>query len=394
MFWHHMTEYASSVNKPWVISDPGCSGSKFKWIRKIHGRVVLQERLDRILWNIEAMRFFPEAKVYNLPRMCSDHNPILFCSEIGQPPSREARPFRFEAAWLLHSDFSNVFKEGWSSRSLCIADSVKAVTTRVKKWKDEVFGNIFHKKRKLLRRIEGIQSSGFYGFSVRLHQLEDELLQEYQQILDQEELLWLQKSRLDWIYNGERNTKFFHLTTLIRRNRNRIGRLKIEGTWCNDSDVLKAHKSRVFVSPNVDTVIARNLSHLSGIPLTNDLGLYLGVPIVHRSVKKETYAPLVDKVLQKLADWKGKVLSMAGRRTLIQTTTTSIPLYTMQSAWLPSSVCQKLDQINSNFLWGGTAESGRNHLVSWSKVCSPKWRGGLGLRRARDNNIVMLAKTG
>ena len=40
-------------------------------------------------------------------------------------------------------------------------------------------------------------------------------------------------------------------------------------------------KSRLFVSPNVDNAIARSLSTLSSIPLTNNLGTYLGVPIVH-----------------------------------------------------------------------------------------------------------------
>ena len=88
-------------------------------------------------------------------------------------------------------------------------------------------------------------------------------------------------------------------------------------------------KSRLFVSPNVDNAIARSLSTLSSIPLTNNLGTYLGVPIVHGRMTKNTYAPLVDKVLKKLADWKGKVLSQAGRRTLIQSTTSSIPLHTM-----------------------------------------------------------------
>lgn len=66
--------------------------------------------------------------------------------------------------------------------------------------------------------------------------------------------------------------------------------------------------------------VARDFSRMSSLPLTADLGVYLGVPIVHGHVSKETYAPIVDKVLQRLAGWKGKVLSPAGRRTLIQST--------------------------------------------------------------------------
>ncbi|XVF17280.1 hypothetical protein REPUB_Repub10bG0106100 [Reevesia pubescens] len=153
-------------------------------------------------------------------------------------------------------------------------------------------------------------------------------------------------------------------------------------------------KSRLFVSPNVDRNLARSLSSRCDIPLTDNLGTYLGVPIIHKSVSRETYAPVVDKVLKKLADWKGRVLSQAGRRVLIQTTTTSIPLYTMQSAMLLISICNRLDKINSNFLWGGSADTERNHLVSWDKVCSPRNQGGLGLRKIKDYNLAMLAKTG
>ena len=140
-------------------------------------------------------------------------------------------------------------------------------------------------------------------------------------------------------------------------------------------------KSKLFVSPNVNNAIARSLSTLSSILLTNNLGTYLGVSIVHGRVTKNIYAHLVNKVLKKLADWKDKVLSQASRRTLIQSTTNSIPLHTMQTVLLPLGICKKLDQINCNFLWGGSAKASRNHLMSWDKVCQPKFRGGFGIEK-------------
>lgn len=38
----------------------------------------------------------------------------------------------------------------------------------------------------------------------------------------QEEILWKQKSRIRWLKEGERNTKFFHSTTIQRRMHNTI----------------------------------------------------------------------------------------------------------------------------------------------------------------------------
>jgi hypothetical protein len=49
-----------------------------------------------------------------------------------------------------------------------------------------------------------------------------------QQIEDrkrQEEILWKQKSRIQWLKEGERNTKFFHRTVIQRRHCNRITHL-------------------------------------------------------------------------------------------------------------------------------------------------------------------------
>lgn len=45
---------------------------------KERNRVVLQERLDRVLWNDKAILLFPEVKVLNLTRTCSDHHPLAF----------------------------------------------------------------------------------------------------------------------------------------------------------------------------------------------------------------------------------------------------------------------------------------------------------------------------
>jgi ribonuclease HI len=51
-----------------------------------------------------------------------------------------------------------------------------------------------------------------------------------------------------------------------------------------------------------------------------------------------------------------------------------------------------LDKLNRNFLWGDTTEKKKIHLLNWSKVCTPKANGGLGLKRAADMNQAMLAK--
>lgn len=95
----------------------------------------------------------------------------------------------------------------------------------------------------------------------------------------------------------------------------------------------------------------------------------------------------------RLTNWKAKNLSLAGRCTLIQSVLAGVPSYVMQTAWLPQSTCDALNQLK-NFLWGSIADRRRLHLVKWSTVSKPKSQGGLGLHDARTANIALLAKVG
>ena len=108
-------------------------------------------------------------------------------------------------------------------------------------------------------------------------------------------------------------------------------------------------KSKLFCSPNTDKKLAKDISAICGSPLTGDLGKYLGMPLIHSRVSKNTYSDLVDKVQSRLAGWKSKILNIAGRVTLIQAVNSSIPVYAMQTAKLPISTAMTLDKLNRDF---------------------------------------------
>lgn len=68
-----------------------------------------------------------------------------------------------------------------------------------KKWNGEVFRNILRKKRVLVARIKGIQRCLENYRSQRLMELEKKLPIELERVLDNEESLWKQKTRKDWL---------------------------------------------------------------------------------------------------------------------------------------------------------------------------------------------------
>jgi hypothetical protein len=110
-----------------------------------------------------------------------------------------------------------------------------------------VFGNIFARKKEVEARLRGIQRALENIDSANLMRLQKELLTSYENILFQEETLWYQKSREQWIKLGSRNTAFFHAQSIIRRKRNKIHGIRLtSGEWCTDPEIMKIEALNYF----------------------------------------------------------------------------------------------------------------------------------------------------
>lgn len=115
--------------------------------------------------------------------------------------------------------------------------------------------------------------------------------------------------------------------------------------------VISPAKEKKFVSPNFHKLTAREICARCQIPLTADLGKYLGVPLIHKRVSKTTYYHILEKVQDRLAGRKAEQLSMAGRTLLVQSS--AIPVYTMQTTRIPEAINQEIDRRNCGFVWVG-----------------------------------------
>jgi hypothetical protein len=83
------------------------------------------------------------------------------------------------------------------------------------------------------------------------------------------------------------------------------------------------HKSEL-VPLNLEPEVAHDLAHIFCRPLGTFPLKYLGVPLHYDNLSREDIQPLVDKILKRIAGWRGKLLSLPARAMLIKTCLSSI----------------------------------------------------------------------
>ncbi|KAK5784519.1 hypothetical protein PVK06_039043 [Gossypium arboreum] len=59
---------------------------------------------------------------------------------------------------------------------------------------------------------------------------------------------------------------------------------------------------------------------------------------------------------------------------------------------VPKGLCDEIDQMVKQFIWGSYNEVKKMTLVSWDSVCQPRVHGGLGLRHSMEHNTSFMMK--
>jgi hypothetical protein len=156
---------------------------------------------------------------------------------------------------MYHDSYTETVKQNWAVKC-SIPDKVLYLSEELTKWNKEVFGSIQGRKGDLMARISGIQRKLHIDRHNKfLEKLERQLQQELAMVLKQEEAMWFQKSRSQWIKDGDRNTRYYHIKSIIRRRRNKILMLRNDhNDWVDDEEQLKnmvnSYYQKLFTKPD------------------------------------------------------------------------------------------------------------------------------------------------
>eukprot|EP00253_Pinus_taeda_P008458 PITA_08458 len=218
------------IQNNWLIDLPTDNGL-YTWTNKRVAPMQIASHLDRFLISDNAIHVGGEFKAHIIPFSGSDHWPIEMLWS--RPGNNIKKPFRFEAFWLTHPEFKDFITTTWqnsnpteNSKMARFKKKLQLLKGEIKRWNKNTFGNIFREKDKILKDLKNIQQRLILeGRSEELAQKEQEMDAKLLERERQEELLWRQKSRIRWLKEGEKNTKFFHRTTVQRRMHNQISQI-------------------------------------------------------------------------------------------------------------------------------------------------------------------------
>ncbi|KAK9938018.1 hypothetical protein M0R45_014779 [Rubus argutus] len=244
---HYLKNFVDSNN----LLDIGYNGARFTWYRKEFGNFVIKERLDMGLINDDWLLLWPNSCITHLSLITSDHCRLLFNSS--PILEKKKKSFEFESFWADDVECLPLVQQNWNTASLLPSQSLwhqnlSSCQTQLIKWSHEHFS----KNRDLIKECLKELNSDLLGSSPNNERREDLSIQ-LGSLWSIEEKIWQQKSRISWLQSGDKNTRFFHLTTFHRRQRNQI--LKIandSGTWIVGEKAIRlefeTHFQHVFTS--------------------------------------------------------------------------------------------------------------------------------------------------
>eukprot|EP00253_Pinus_taeda_P011126 PITA_11126 len=150
-------------------------------------------------------------------------------------------------------------------------------------------------------------------------------------------------------------------------------------------------KSQIFFF-HTPPVVKHAVAWILGFPIATLPSKYLGALLISSAIKHPSWRILIEKLESRLNLWTYRTLNMASRVVLIKAVLQAMTLYLFSILAAPKWVLKRIRDLQRGFLWGNSTTNRKWALVKWTTVCTPKEKGGIGLRDPNHSNAIMSAK--
>ena len=217
------------INTSLLIDMPIC-GRLFTWYK---GDGVTMSRLDRLLLSDKWSVRWANSIQIALQRGLSDHVPVLLSTE---EANWGPRPLRMLKCWSDFPRYGDFVREQWGSfqcqgwGGYVLKEKLKMVKLRLKEWHKQHIQNLDSKILAVKDKLSTLDKKAELSpqNEDELHEIRELSVNLHSMARVQNSVNW-QKSRMNWLKEGDANSKFFHGVMSGRKRHNTINMVLVDG---------------------------------------------------------------------------------------------------------------------------------------------------------------------
>ena len=226
-----------SQNGLWDLNH---SGNSLSW-RGTRYSHHIKSRLDRALANCAWSEKYPTSRCEYLRFEGSDHRPLM--TFLGSKQKRKNKLFRFDRNLKEKEEIRDLVRDSWELyRQDSVLHKISRCRQSIIQWTKDQNANSAKLILSSQRLLKATLSSEVPD-QERINSLTLELESAYRL----EELFWKQRSRVQWLHSGDRNTGYFHAITRTRRQPNHLSVIEdSQGQAFHEEEEIAATISEYF----------------------------------------------------------------------------------------------------------------------------------------------------
>ncbi|VVB03477.1 unnamed protein product [Arabis nemorensis] len=165
--------------------------------------------------------YFPSSVAFFDPPGSSNHSPCVINLGFDVPSTK--KPFKFYRHVMTHPDYLLLLDEAWSMPGLfgtaqfILSKKMVSAKNCLKLLNRRHYSNIQQRVKASFSALQAIQAQLLLTPSQHLTDQESEARRIYTIYSNAEEQFFHQRSRIQWLSEGDSNTSFFHKSILANR---------------------------------------------------------------------------------------------------------------------------------------------------------------------------------
>ncbi|KAI5414824.1 hypothetical protein KIW84_040331 [Lathyrus oleraceus] len=332
------------------------AGANFTWSNKLDAPYFIERRLDICIGNQLWFDSCNQIPVSTLSKLCSDQYALMSDFHINYV--RVASQFKILKTQTLHKECRTLRESCWSQKIIgyhmyVLRKKNQLLKRGLRGWNRKIFGNVTENvinANEVLRKIQ--YQIKQMGINDNLKKQELASQNNLHTALDMEEIFWRDKSIVKWSWKDTR--------TLCKISNIKSLTSSFEEYVISSRKWVNCNKYFIFGGA-MSSSRFNILDELFGFNKVTTPFNYLGVPIFKGKPKNVNLQPITDKVGNKLASWKGYLLSFAGRAELVKSIIQGMLTCIMSVYVWSVSLVRVLEHTAKRFIWSG--EKTKNKVV-------------------------------